>query len=198
MIKNPYYSDTLVKKSAQIIEDLSLSKRPLIKMTPDEVEQFSHFFNWAMQENQFTAEVLKNTLCVLAHTYSNHPKLSSTTLILYSLIKKSTLSEAQKEELIIYFLNSVEKQFIDPHTREGRPYPEALIIIMRELLKAESFEIVEWTLRTILIMGPTNRQFESSLIDKKPRLLKIFNPKQMQIFQLIDILRNEWKKNLMN
>lgn len=112
--------------------------------------------------------------------------------------EKSLLDSASRlksDDSIIAWLGVCQKHIIERQSRDGDPIPSQFINQLKQLLtdkKNQSWEVLEWVLRTVVMMGARGIELKSEVEAIRPKVFSLFNSHQRQYFEILDSLQKEW------
>lgn len=97
----------------------------------------------------------------------------------------------------VAWLGICQKHFIERMSRDGDPIPKDFIKSLRTLLtdeRRQSWEVLEWVLRTVVMIGPMSVELKSEIEAIRPKVLSIFNSHQRQFFEILNLLQSQWAR----
>lgn len=175
---NDLYLDT--------IEKLKRDARPLILLTPELILELKTEWQKAMSKIKIDESALKKILCILDNTQNTTSELNEQFII--------TFEKIRDQNLLIYTLAASQKHVIGESLRTGNMISSAYFDKLKELLKSQDPEVVEWTLRTIETMGPLSMRFISNVREVKFGIFKFLNKNQKSSSQIIELMEKQWEK----
>jgi hypothetical protein len=100
------------------------------------------------------------------------------------------------DSIYVLFLSAIQKQIIDHGAKTGNRIPEWIEKKLIDLLQHKNPEILEWTLRTIEMLGIQNLKYRTEINKLRPKLIKILNRHQRNAFEIIELLNRQWNRVL--
>ncbi|MDO9181749.1 MAG: hypothetical protein Q7U04_05045 [Bacteriovorax sp.] len=170
----------------QIIEKLKKHERPLIKLTPELVAELKSEWHKALMSAKTDDTVIKKILCILDNTQNMTSELNEEFIATFEKIKD--------QDLLIYTLAASQKHVIGESLRSGTMISAVYFEKLKELLKNNNPEVVEWTLRTIETMGPLSLRLVKDVRAIKPGIFKFLNQHQKSSSQIIELMEKQWEK----
>lgn len=173
-----------------IINKLQQGHRVHLELDSEQVEQFQKEFFLYVQDlktsklESASIEKISQSLCVLDHLSSYHCDWQQILL---------AIMNSQQPKLIVLALGTSHKHIIGHHHRLGQRVPFLFIQKLEQLLETNDPEIFEWTLRTIEALGGQSLYFKQKLMQKRPGLLKRFQAKWKNSFELIEFMQKNWQ-----
>jgi hypothetical protein len=174
------YQDTILK--------LKNNQRPLIVLTPEILEELKLKWQEALSSTNVDESTITKILCIL----DNSQTITSD----FNELFLTTLDRVKNQEIIIYLLGASQKHIVAHALKTGTMIPIEYFEKLKNLLKNEHPEVIEWTLRTIESMGPLSMRLKQEVLASRPHFLKLFNQHQKASRQIIDLLEVQWEKML--
>jgi len=170
----------------QTIAKLKNYERPLIKLTPELINELKNHWTEAFKRAEVDSGVIKKIVCILDNTQNMTSEFNDLFLM--------TLSKIKDQELLIYTLSASQKHVISESLRSGHMISSQYFEHLKVLLKNKNPEVVEWTLRTIETMGPLSLRFKNDVRAARPGILRFLNQHQKSSSQIIDLMEKQWEK----
>jgi len=89
------------------------------------------------------------------------------------------------------------KHILERQQRDGDPIPQELILILKLYMtdkKNQQWEVLEWVLRTVVMIGPLSLELKSDIESIKPTILSLFNRHQRHYFEILELLQKNWQQ----
>ncbi|MCR9203228.1 MAG: hypothetical protein NXH75_01535 [Halobacteriovoraceae bacterium] len=168
----------------ETLEKLKNEIRPIIQLSPDEVEICLEAWNTLLEQKASEREFFP-LLCILDHAKTGSLKFSQPI--------KTTLESRTEEDLLLHTLSASHKVIIEECQRQGERIPGDFIFALKSTLDHSSPEVVEWTLRTIEALGHQSIILKEEVIKRRPGLSSLFNKHRKASQQLVDYLIERWQ-----
>ncbi len=171
-----------------IMAKLKAHQRPLLKLTPELIEELSIDWQKALNE-PIDKQGLLEILCILDNTQNTSNAFNELFII--------TFEKCTHSDQLIHALAASQKHLVAQSLKSGVMLPQAYFDCLKNLLKNKNPEVIEWTLRTIEAMGPLSLRLKLEVRAAKPGLTKFFNPHQKSAAQIIELLEKQWERMLL-
>ncbi len=174
------------KTYEHIIEKLKEDKRPLLRLSSDEIQDLFNYWMAVLKETeQVRHENLMKILCILDHSQG----LSDPLLPLFV----ATLKTVENTQIRIFTLSASIKHVIEPWFRKGDPLPDTYIDTLKFLIETNKDpEVLEWLLRTVETCGGQSFKFKEVILKNRPGLLSLLNKHNRNSIELIDLMLKRW------
>jgi hypothetical protein len=169
---------------SQIITDLQANKRPLIKLTEQDLDTLASAWHDIIESKNWKG--LFKILCILDNTVTLSPKF-------FDQIN-TTLRECDDEEIMVLTLGAARKHIIDENHKRGERVKMEFIKTLKALLSHGSPEVLEWTLRLIEGLGSQSIILKEDVLAAKPGFMAIFNEHKKATKQIIELLEKKWTR----
>lgn len=136
----------------------------------------------------FDADIMP-LFCLLDHCPRPDKRYQASLLLLASKLKSSDAKVA--------WMGVAHKHILERQQRDGDPIPQELIPILKSYLadkKNQEWEVLEWVLRTVVMIGPLSLQLKSDIEAIRPALLNMFNRHQRHYFEILELLQRNWQQ----
>ncbi|MGZ3788641.1 MAG: hypothetical protein ACXVLQ_08970 [Bacteriovorax sp.] len=173
----------------ETIEKLKRNERPLIKLTPELVEDLRTEWQKALEGATIDEASLEKILCILDNTQNTSQEFNE---CFFTTMEKLH-DQLPDGDLLIYTLAASQKHVVAHALRTGIMIHGDYFLSLKKFLKSKNPEVLEWTLRTIESMGPLSLRFKNEVREAKPGFLKLFNQHQQAAFQIIELLEKQWQ-----
>ncbi|TNF02152.1 MAG: hypothetical protein EP326_03485 [Deltaproteobacteria bacterium] len=169
-----------------IIEKLKEDKRPLLRLSNDEVQDLFNYWMAVLKEpEEVRHQNLMKILCILDHSQA----LSDPLLPLFV----ATLKTVEHSQIRIFTLSASIKHVIEHWFRQGNPLPELFIETIKELIETNKDpEVLEWLLRTVETCGGQSFKFKDVILRNRPGMLSLLNKHNRNSIELIDLMLKRW------
>lgn len=165
-----------------VISKLKNDERPLLKYSELEFSELNSLWTEFLNSKRFD-ELLK-VFCLLDNT-QNYSSVFNENIY-------RTFKEVDDPEFLIYNLSAASKHIIAFHQKRGERTPFELLEVLRELIKHQNPEVLEWTLRTIETLGSQAIFLKDDIMKARPGILSIFDKHKKASKQIIDMLEKRW------
>lgn len=165
-----------------ILAELKLGHRGLVRFHIDELEELNHLLQQALLGK--ANEDLEKILCLVEHSAVLYDRFAPTLLQLL----KASLPDGIK----IFALNCARKHIIEARFQKGQRLDFDFLETIRPLLQSKNPELVEWTLRLIEACGNQGIYFLKDFDNIKPPPWKWFNSHQRAVREIITLLERRW------
>ncbi len=174
---------------AETINKLKNNQRPLVKLTPDLIEELKDIWQAALLSESIDEASLKKILCIL----DNSQNMTSS----FNELFFSSLDKVNNFEIIIYLLSASQKHVVGEALKSGQMIPIIYFEQLKKLLKSKNPEVLEWTLRTIEVLGPLSLRLKNEVRQVKPGFFSRINQHQKASYQIIELLEKQWERMLL-
>ncbi|MGB0454954.1 MAG: hypothetical protein ACPGJV_14685 [Bacteriovoracaceae bacterium] len=171
-----------------IIKELSSGKRVQKKISPSDIEKICQTWKSSLEANDLTS--LRKVLCIFDHTKSTSKKVEEL------LIK--TLNKIDDSELLALCLGTAHFHVIEHNALEGNRPPYNFVETLKKIIDSKRVskepELLEWSLRTIDLLGGQSRIFKDRVLALRSPIKSLFNKQHRTCFQLISYLEEKWQQ----
>lgn len=168
------------QKYQEIISQLEQGHRALVKFSSLELEALEKILS---ETRDLTT--LEKTLCLVEHSAKADPRFEVPLIQL--------LNSDLPDHLIVFALNCARKHIITARFSKGNRLEFNFLETLKKLLHSPSFEVKEWTLRTIEECGNQGVYFLREFDKIKPAPWKWFNAHARATRELITFLERRWR-----
>lgn len=176
-------SFNIQEKYRETLDLLKEGKRPLIKLSDEEAEVLSQ--KWSeLNESQAHEDEYLPLLCIADHLTHSHPSLVDP--LLYGLKNR------KEPNLLVYLLTASMKVIVLDCEQRGNRFPFPFLEALKEPLKHDNWEVIQWTLRVVDQLGDQSIYLKPDVLAKRPGLLSRVNPHARVVLELIDYLEKRW------
>ncbi len=127
---------------------------------------------------------LDKVLCLLCHSQEE-------SLVFEDELLKKLKDKSLSSQQIIYTLEAFRKHVINVHQRKGNRLNFNHLKVLEDLISHESYEVLEWTIRTIDSLGSQAVYFRARLVEIYPQGI-IINKQKRMIRKLISYMEQKW------
>ena len=171
------------KKYQETIELLKSGKRPMIKLTEQELIELAAAWTKLNEEGAMEEKYLP-LLCIADHLTTSHQDLHAP--LIY------TLENRDEENLLVYTLTASFKIIIEDCEKKSNRIPFAFLNALKIPLAHKSWEVLEWALRVVDQLGQQSVFLKEDVFARRPGLIHKLNPKAKNIFELIQMFERRW------
>lgn len=174
-----------------ILGDLRSGRRPLVSLTPQQLEEVEREWESVLSSSSPSDPPLKDKLlpilCVLEHTKTLVNNFDS-------LFWRTLSCKDIDSETIVLVLGALGRQVIDRCQKDAVPVPHQLLGAIRGLLEHSDPEVLEWCLRTVESAGPLSVYLKKEILVAKPGVFGgLFNRHKRAARQIVQLLEKRWK-----
>ena len=171
----------------EILKKLRANQRPQLRLSKSEVEEIIR--EW--KKCQFTSsKEARPLLSILNHCRGEfHEFIPLITEVLRTI---------ENPEILIFTLSAFRKHVIEFYQKRGERIPQEILENLGPPLKHPNLEVLEWTLRTLELLGGQGLRFKESLLQRRPTLFQSFCPKYRVIKKLIETILQTRKGGVHN
>ncbi|EQC43767.1 hypothetical protein [Bacteriovorax sp. Seq25_V] len=166
----------------EVIEKLKQDIRPHLHLTTEDHVVLKN--QWSqINESQNFQELFK-ILCILDNTNSLN--------LIHQENISHTLKNCNDEEISVLTLGVARKHIIEASHKNSNRVSMDFLEVLKHMLKTNSSETLEWTLRLIESLGSQSIILKPDVLKAKPGMLASFNSHKKAAKQIIELLERRW------
>lgn len=173
----------------QILNSLKAEGRAILQNDEELFDELNqHLINICSQESILDEEIMP-LFCLLDHCPRPDKRYQ---LALLQVALKLKSSDAK-----VAWMGITHKHILERQQRDGDPLPQELIPILKSYMtdkKTQEWEVLEWVLRTVVMIGPLSLQLKSDIEAVRPTILTMFNRHQRHYFEILELLQKNWQQ----
>jgi len=172
-----------------IIESLKNNGRALLQNDEELFDEINTSLAQLLSQENISDRDLMPLFCLLDHCPRPDKRFENHLLMIAPKLKTADSRVA--------WMGIAHKHILERQQRDGDPIPQELIPILKLYMsdkKNQHWEVLEWVLRTVVMIGPLSLQLKSDIEAIRPTILSLFNRHQRHYFEILELLQKNWQQ----
>ncbi|PIP94107.1 MAG: hypothetical protein COW00_08145 [Bdellovibrio sp. CG12_big_fil_rev_8_21_14_0_65_39_13] len=172
-----------------ILDSLKNNGRALLQNDEELFEEMNYCLAELLENELIADRDLMPLFCLLDHCPRPDKRFE---FHLLKIAPRLTSADSR-----IAWMGIAHKHILERQQRDGDPIPQELILILKLYMtdkKNQQWEVLEWVLRTVVMIGPLSLELKSDIESIKPTILSLFNRHQRHYFEILELLQKNWQQ----